>query len=287
MEKVGIVLVNYKDYAKNFLDECRDSIRTQTFPKEQTNIYIVDNASSEETKKYLHQTYPEAVIIPREDGNYAAANNSGIKKAREDGCEYFVIVNMDVKLDNHWLEELVKAIKLDKEIGFVQSMLLLYPKKEEEWNSPKINSVGNVSHYLGFGFTRGYDEPASNYPEQDLQEIQGYSSGCSFITTKEVLDKIGDYDEEYYMYHDDLEMSWRLKLAGYKIMLAPSQLFIINMNLPEALGCFIIWKETVFWLYIAIINGRRCFSFCQPCFLWSLECGLMPLSMVGYPRNLR
>lgn len=224
MEKVGIVLVNYKDYAKNFLDECRDSLRTQTFSKELTNVYIVDNASSEETRSYLKQEYPEAVIVPREDGNYAAANNAGIKKAREDGCEYFVIVNMDVKLDDRWLEELVTAIKSDNKIGFVQSLLLLYPQTEEEWKAPKINSVGNVSHYLGFGFTRGYDEPASNYPEQDLQEIKGYSSGCSFITSKEVLDKIGDYDEEYYMYHDDLEMSWRLKLAGYKIMLAPKSL---------------------------------------------------------------
>lgn len=224
MEKVGLVMVNYKDYAKNFLDECRDSLRAQTFPKEITNVYIVDNASSPETVEYLNKTYPEAIVVPREDGNYSAANNAGIKKAKEDGCKYFVIVNMDVKFDEHWLEELVKAIKSDKKIGFVQSMILLYPKNDEEWKKPKINSIGNVSHYLGFGFTRGYNEPLANYPDQELQPIKGYSSGCSFITTDEVLEKIGGYDEEYYMYHDDLEMSWRLKLAGYKIMMAPKSI---------------------------------------------------------------
>lgn len=219
MKKVAIILVNYKDYAKRFLDECRDSLRAQNYPPELMKVYIVDNASGEESKKYLEDNFKEAEIITREDGNYSAANNAGIKKSLADGCEYFAIVNMDVKFDSDWLMESVRAIEENTEAGIVQSKILLYPKNEAEWANPKINTLGNLMHYLGFGATSFYNEPDREI--DGLPEIGGYASGCSFIIKKEVLEKIGGYNEEYYMYHDDIEMSWKAKLAGYKIILAP------------------------------------------------------------------
>ena len=216
-EKAGVILVNYKDYVNKFLEECRDSLREQSY--ENFNVYVVDNASSEDSRKYIRENYPEATIVPREDGNYAAANNAGIKKAKEDGCHYFVIANMDTRFDRDWLSELVAAMKELDDAGFVQSKMLLYPRNEEEWSRPRINSLGNIMNYLGFGFTSAYrelDREIQGYPE-----ITGYASGCSFITSQEVIDRIGYYDEEYWMYHDDVEMGWRVKLAGYRIYLAP------------------------------------------------------------------
>jgi hypothetical protein len=215
--KAGIVLVNYKDYANKFLAECRDSLRKQSYPD--FNVYIVDNASSETSREYIKNNYPEAVIIPRKDGNYAAANNAGMKKAGEDGCQYFVIANMDTCFDRDWLFELVVAMKGLKDAGFVQSKMLLYPETKEESGRPRLNSLGNIMNFLGFGYTSAYkesDRDIDGYPE-----ITGYASGCSFITGKEIIDKIGYYDEEYWMYHDDVEMGWRVKLAGYSIYLAP------------------------------------------------------------------
>jgi len=217
-KKVGIILVNYKDYVNKFLDECRDTLRTQTYSHDLTKVYIVDNASSDESVSYIKNNYPEAIVIKREDGNYSAANNAGIKKAKEDGCEYFVIANMDTSFDNNWLRELVRTIESDKNIGIAQSKLLLYPKTEGEWKKPRINSLGNIMHYLGYGFTSAYNEVDEGNNE-DI-EIKGYASGCSFIIGRDLVDKIGGYDEEYYMYHDDVEVSWKVKLAGYRIMLA-------------------------------------------------------------------
>jgi len=211
-KKIAIILVNYKDYAERFLIECRDSIRAQDYPKDFYRVYIVDNASCEKTTEYLKNNYKEAIIIPRSDGNYAAANNVGLKKATGDSCDYFVIANMDTKFDRNWLKELVKAVESDNKIGIAQSKILLYKKN-------KINSLGNIIHFLGFGFTDGYNQPdreINGYPE-----IKGYASGCSFIIKKEVLDKIGGYNEELYMYHDDIDIGWKAKLAGYKIVLAP------------------------------------------------------------------
>ncbi|MBL7058386.1 glycosyltransferase family 2 protein [Patescibacteria group bacterium] len=239
-KKIAIIIVNYKDYAQKFLRECRDSLREQNYPKELFQVYIVDNATSSETRSYLKRMYAEAFVVPRDDGNYAAANNAGIKAGRVDGCEYFVIANMDTRFDRNWLSELIMAIDEYDNVGIAQSKILLYPKEgfkeeakkltsnvksfgmsiaKEEYRDHKINSIGNILHFLGFGFTDGYDE--ADRAIEGYPEIKGYASGCSFIIKKAVLDKIGGYNEEYYMYHDDIEMSLKTRLAGYRISLAP------------------------------------------------------------------
>ncbi len=220
MKKAGVILVNYKDYAERFLTECRDSLRAQVLNDLEMVVIIVDNASTPETLNYLRNEYPEAVTISRSDGNYASANNAGIAKALELDCDYFVIANMDTRFDENWLSNLVKVADSDDKIGIVQSKIYLYPKNDIEWKCPKINSLGNLFHYLGFGFTQGYNE--IDCSDIQAREIEGYASGCSLLMKKSLWQKIGGYNEEFYMYHDDLELGWRAKLAGYKIYLAPN-----------------------------------------------------------------
>ncbi|MEK7512527.1 MAG: glycosyltransferase family 2 protein [Patescibacteria group bacterium] len=254
MQKVAVILINYKDYAERFLSECRDSLRIQSYLKEDFTVYIIDNASNENSLKYLKESYPEAKVFPRNDGNYSAANNLGIKKAIEDGFELFVIANMDTKFDQNWLKELVSAAQSDEKIGLAQSLILLYPKNEKEKNNPRINSLGNSLHYLGFGFTDGYGrtlkgpfDATSTYAtatadeqgdKNEVEDIKGYASGCSLIIKKEVLDKIGFYNEEYYMYHDDIELGWRAKLAGYKIALAPRSIVYHKYEFSRSVRMF-------------------------------------------------
>jgi len=216
-KKVGIILVNYKDYARKYLDACRDSLYKQSYNNFQ--VYIVDNDSSEESVSYLKKSYPEAIVLEREDGNYSAANNLGFRKAIEDGCDYLVTANMDTEMDEDWLKELVVALDNNEYVGIAQSKVLLHPRNQEEKVNPKINSLGNKIHFLGFGFTSSYndeDVKIKGYPK-----IKGYASGCSFIIKKEVFEKTGGYNETYYMYHDDMEISLKVKLIGYDIILVP------------------------------------------------------------------
>jgi len=223
MKKIGIIIVNYKDYAEKFLDECVQSLRGQEAPDFEWELYIIDNASSEDSVKFLKEHAPEVIVIPRQDGNYSAANAAGIERAKKDGCGYYVIANMDVKFFQGWLKELVKAVDSGDMVGIAQSKILLHPRSEEERKNPKINSLGNVLNFLGFGYTKGYGEPDEGVG-QEVQEIKGYASGCSMIIKKEVIAKIGNYDAQYYIYHDDVELCWRAKLAGYKIVLAPKSI---------------------------------------------------------------
>lgn len=218
--KVGIILINYKDYATRFLASCRDSLRLQTYPSALVQVYIVDNASTPESVAYLKTNYFEAQLLIRSDGNYAAAGNLGFKRAIADGCQYLVTVNMDTEMAATWLEELVRALNDNPAAGIAQSKILLFPASGVEQESPRLNSLGNIIHFLGFGFTSNYGEADREIGDYPL--IKGYASGCSFIIRREAYLAAGGYDEEMYMYHDDLELSLKVRLANYEIILAPN-----------------------------------------------------------------
>ncbi|MFA5317896.1 MAG: glycosyltransferase family 2 protein [Patescibacteria group bacterium] len=241
--KIGIIIVNYKDYAQRFLYDCIETLRKQEGENLDCQLYIIDNSSSEETREYLKKQAPEAKIIPRSDGNYSAANGAGIEQAGQNGCEYFVIVNMDVVFNKNWLSELVKAVNSDEQVGIAQSKVMLWPEKD------KINSVGNVINFLGFGFTQGYRE--KNKEIEEIEEIKGYASGCSMIIKLEVIEKIGNYDSEYYMYHDDVELGWRTKLAGYKIVLAPKSVVYHKYEFSRSVRMLYYMERN---RYIAILS---------------------------------
>lgn len=246
---MGIILVNYQDYAAKFLSACRDSLRAQDYPTELIKIYIVDNAATPESGEYLRINYQEAKILSRNDGNYAAANNLGFNQAITDGCEYLVTVNMDTEMRREWLAELVRALDDNPAAAIAQSKILLYPKNEAERKQPKINSLGNVLHFLGFGFTSAYgesDREISGYPE-----ITGYASGCSFIIRAAVWQKVGGYNEALYMYHDDLELSLKAKLAGYKIILAPRSVIFHKYEFSRSVSMIYYMERNRYFVLMA------------------------------------
>lgn len=273
LKKVGIVLVNYKDYAEKFLMACRDSLRAQNYSSALTKIYIVDNASTASSVNYLRKNYPEAILLPRFDGNYAAANNLGFKEAADDGCEYIVTVNMDTEADPEWLSELVQALEANPGAGIAQSKILLYPKTAEEKQRPKINSLGNIVHFLGFGYTSNYgeaDREIKGYPE-----INGYASGCSFIIRSEVWRQIGGYNEGFYMYHDDIELSLKVRLAAYQIILAPRSLIYHKYEFARSVGMLYYMERNRYLLIL-------CFYPVYLLFFLALPLLIMDLGMVFY-----
>jgi GT2 family glycosyltransferase len=105
------------------------------------------------------------------------------------------------------------SVLSDKTIGIAQAKILLYRKNGER----VINSIGNKLHFLGFGFTDGYNLVDTNNIYNT--NISGYASGCSLAIRSDIFSQIGGYNEEYYMYHDDVELSAKVRAIGKKIVL--------------------------------------------------------------------
>ncbi len=226
MKKVAIILINYKDYAKRYLPDCIESLRRQDYRGEM-KIYVVDNATSSETAAYLSQLAPEAELIlnPNNDG-FAKGNNDAMKLALAAGYDYIILFNMDTIIKKSCVRKMVEAAEykpdskfksLDsKPVGAVQARLMLWPKKD------KINTLGNVTHFLGFGYGLGYREKfsPSRLASDSLSDIC-YPSGAAVLFPRAVLEKVGLFDEEFWMYNEDQDLGWRIWLSGYRCVMAP------------------------------------------------------------------
>lgn len=209
-------MINYKKYAERFLKESYESLLKLNYPRELYKIYVVDNATSPETVAQIKHIASEAVVIPSDGNGWGHANNVGVEQAIKDGfSDYFYFVNMDTVFDQNCLAEAVKACESDNTIGIVQSKLLLHPPVNGEY---MLNSKGNFVTYLGFSYCSG--DGKKDDVGEEIIDITSASGAGLLISGKLFLD-IGRCDESYFMYHDDVELSFKAKLLGLRVVLAP------------------------------------------------------------------
>jgi GT2 family glycosyltransferase len=209
-----IVSPNYQDHAKTFLRDCIESLRRQDWAGEK-KIFITDNQSTAESFSFLKETAPDAEIIRNENNDgFAKGNNDAMRLALKEGFDYLLLFNMDTIVEADCISQLVKTAESDGSIGAVQARLMLWPDKD------KINSLGNVTHFLGFGYCEGYGEEFSSVHFQSAKSIC-YPSGAAVLYKREVLERVGFFDEEFWMYNEDQDLGWRTWLAGWQCVLAP------------------------------------------------------------------
>jgi len=206
MEKVAIIIVNYCH--RKFLPELFASVfQNKPLTVEQTVVFI-DNASNDDSVTWVTENYPETIVLPqRENLGFAGGNNVGIKYAKEHDFDYVFLLNPDTVITDGCLDKLVADFKNNPLIGAIQPRLMLGQKPE------LLNSFGCVIHYLGFGYTWGNGK---KWQEKSIIKEVNYCSGAACLMPIKVLNKVGWFDENLFVYHEDLDLGWRLKLLGYK-----------------------------------------------------------------------
>ena len=214
-EKVAIIISpNFRDHAQKYLHDCLESMRKQDWAGGK-KIFITDNQSTAESFAFLKEMALDAEIIRNENNDgFAKGNNDAMRVALREGFDYLVLLNMDTIVEPDCISHLVETAESDVAIGAVQARLMLWPDKH------KVNSLGNVTHFLGFGYCEGYGEDFSNVHFQTTRIIC-YPSGAAVLYKSKVLEKIGLFDEEFWMYNEDQDLGWRIWLAGWRCVSAP------------------------------------------------------------------
>lgn len=197
---IDIVIPNYN--GNRYLKECIDSLHTQRYSN--FRIIIIDNASTDSDYVWLNN-YPN-IIFKKLDKNYGfdKAVNEGIKLS---SSEYIVLLNNDTVAKENWLEELIKYIDQDKNIFSVCSKMIRYDDKN------LIDDAGDEYNLLGWGYKRGDGQPISSYTK--TEEVFSSCAGAA-IYRRSILDEIGYFDEHFFAYMEDIDISYRAKIYGYK-----------------------------------------------------------------------
>jgi len=212
MKNVALIIVNFNGL--EYLADCLTSLANLDYAKENYKIFLVDNASTDNSVNFVRANFPQVeIIVNKENLGFAEGNNIGMEKTLAENFDYICLLNQDTISDSGFLKELVKTAEADEKIAAVQPRIMLYPEKE------KVNSLGNSIHYLGFGYSSGgYQQFNGNLEPKEI----AYASGAAVLIKKEALEKVGLFDPDFFMYHEDLDLGWRLRLAGYKILVVPT-----------------------------------------------------------------
>lgn len=208
-EKVPLVSIVIPTYnGKHLLAECLPSILNQ---KEKSfEIIVVDNGSTDNTQEFLKKRYPQIRLIDLgEKSGFAKPVNTGIKFSRG---KYIALVNNDVILDQNWLFELVSRLERKKDIGFCACLML-------DSEGKKVDSAGDGFSWWGRAYPIGRGEKPQKHQKEKL--VFGACAGTS-IFRREVFEKVDLLDEDFYAYFEDIDLSFRAQLAGFKCLYVPS-----------------------------------------------------------------
>ncbi|MCP3676917.1 MAG: glycosyltransferase family 2 protein, partial [Deltaproteobacteria bacterium] len=192
LEASGVTVVIPNWNGKHFLKTCLDSLKNQTYTNH--TIIVVDNGSTDGSVEFLDEFYPhvEVVRFPENRG-FSAAVNGGIKRARG---TYIALLNNDTEVDSRWLEELVKALERQPEVGFCASKMLNYYKRTI------IDTIGDGFSRYGIAFKRGTrKKDAPRYKREEY--LFGACAGAS-IYRKELFEDVGLFDEDFFAYLEDI-----------------------------------------------------------------------------------
>ena len=215
MEKteLSIVLVNYN--AGDFLVRC---LRSVFLAKDylDLDVWVVDNASEDESLVNAIKEFPQVHFIKNEENiGFGAANNQALRQIK---TEFILTLNPDTEVKKDTLSFMVSYMKDHPEVGAA--------------TCKAIKSDGE----LDWAYHRGFPTPWASFLYFFLKNGRLYHldkcdmakphevdaiSGSFFFTRKSVLDKIGLFDEDYWLYAEDLDLSFRVKKAGFKIMYVP------------------------------------------------------------------
>lgn len=210
--RVAVVVLTWN--SMRFLEGCFGALRGASRRGVDLRVLAVDNGSTDGTVSALRARYPWVELIENgENLGFAGGNNVGLRAALEGGAEWVYLLNHDADVTPDFLVEALALARSRPEAGAVQSLLLLADEPE------LINSAGNSIHFSGIGFCDRFREPATAVREP--QEIT-YASGAAVLYRAAALREVGLFDETLFLYHEDLDLGWRLRLAGWTSVLAPA-----------------------------------------------------------------
>lgn len=186
------------------LTRCLDSLAGEA-----DEVVVVDNGPGGPEIDEAGGRDGVRVVAPGENVGFAAGSNFG---ARQASGEVLVFLNPDTVVAPGALQQLARALE-NPELGIVMARLRLLDEPE------KLNSAGLQVHVTGIGWAGGYGEPADSIVEQ--REVPA-PSGTAMAMRAEVFRELGGFAEELFMYLEDLELGWRARLAGYRVIVDPA-----------------------------------------------------------------
>lgn len=209
---INIVIPNYNGY--EHLVTCYASLKKQT--RQDYLVILCDNGSKDSSVEYTKEQFENAVVIEiGYNSGFAKAVNEGIRYTlKNTNAEYIFLLNNDIELADNFLETAITALGSDKNASMLAVKMLNY------YDRSKIDDCGDfIKAGGGSPLARGHGE-TDNGQYDKTEYIFGACAGAA-IYKREIFEKIGYFDETFFAYYEDIDLSFRAQLAGFKCLYEP------------------------------------------------------------------
>ena len=212
--RVSVVILNWN--GQGFLKQFLPSVCASNYPN--LEIIVGDNASSDNSVSFIKENYPQIRVICNEKNyGFAGGYNKVLEQLESD---YFILLNSDVEVHPDWISPVIQLMESDKQIAAAQPKILSFKHKER---FEYAGAAGGFLDIFGYPFCRGrifdYVE-LDNGQYNDVKEIF-WASGAALFVKRDRWIQVEGLDEDFFAHMEEIDLCWRLKNIGFKIMYCP------------------------------------------------------------------
>jgi GT2 family glycosyltransferase len=231
----SIIIPNYNGL--RFLVPCLDALRGQTYPRELTEVILVDDGSTDDSVAFVRGRYPEVIIVQMaRNSGLAAACNAGARVAHGD---LLVMLNNDTEVEPGWLAALVESAAANPTAGTIASKMLLFDRRDT------LHNAGDLMGADGIPRNRGVWEQDRGQYDADLTVFGGCGGGVAY--RRAAWAQAGGFDERLFMYLEDVDLAWRLQLRGWGAVFASQARLYHHLSATGGgtLASFYVGRNTI------------------------------------------
>lgn len=220
---VDIIIPHFR--RRDMLERCLDSLAETRYPA--MGIIVVDNGGIEAGLVFMVKRYQNARLVRLgENRGYAGGCNEGLKHSTAD---YVVFMNDDTRHDPLWLEQLVSSALEDDRTAALQPKILsqrAFERGEKVFDY--AGAAGGMMDRLGYPwcFGRTFSSIESDQGQYDSAREIFWASGVAMFVKRSVAVELGGFDGDFFMHMEEIDLSWRMRLAGYTLRSVPSSVVL-------------------------------------------------------------
>lgn len=220
---VAIIIINWNNSADTI--QCLESLTENLTMR--PDIYVLDNDSNSDDFEYLSShsgAFPNTTVLRSHTNlGFAGGCNWLLQHIRTQSVhyEYFWFLNNDTTIDSHALDSLMAAMEEDASIGIAGSLIFFYDDPSSIWFAG-----GKITRWLGSTQHIHFGKNVNQIPPLPFIFEVDYASGCSMLIRTKALDKVGDFDESYFLYFEETDLNLRMQRDGWKnVVVSTSHVF--------------------------------------------------------------
>jgi hypothetical protein len=211
---VAIVILNWN--GKHFLEQFLPSVINSSYGNKE--VIVADNASTDDSIPFLQNHYPqEKILINKKNDGFAGGYNWALQHIN---AEFSVLLNSDVEVKSDWIEPVLDMFKQNPLLSAVQPKILDYNKRD---HFEYAGAAGGWIDSYGYPFSRGriFDAVEKDMHQYDDQTKIFWASGAAMFIRTNIFKEMGGFDPFFFAHQEEIDLCWRMQLAGYEIISCP------------------------------------------------------------------